>query len=234
MPPYKLPHQFDETGKPICGAKTKSGTCCKIPPMPNGRCRIHGGSTPVGMVHHNYTDGKYSSILPRRLLAKYNEAVEDPNLLAMNQEIALIDARMSDLLSRVDTGESGQLWGMIRSVLSQVQATDGVEHLVALDQLSQLINHGITDYAAWHGIQELVEQRRKLVESERKRLIDLNQTITAEKAIAMITFILETIKKHEKDTKILQAISYDLRNILGDAPSSPFSRLEPAPIRQEA
>src|SRR5690349_19570306 len=28
---------------PRCGAKTRRGTPCQCPAMPNGRCRIHGG-----------------------------------------------------------------------------------------------------------------------------------------------------------------------------------------------
>lgn len=29
-----------------CGAKTRSGKPCRTPPMPNGRCRMHGGPSP--------------------------------------------------------------------------------------------------------------------------------------------------------------------------------------------
>ena len=29
-----------------CGARTRSGTECKSPAMPNGRCRMHGGTSP--------------------------------------------------------------------------------------------------------------------------------------------------------------------------------------------
>jgi ribosomal protein L32 len=28
-----------------CGAQTRSGTGCKSPAMPNGRCRLHGGKS---------------------------------------------------------------------------------------------------------------------------------------------------------------------------------------------
>jgi hypothetical protein len=34
------PHAF-----PICGARTREGHPCKNPPMPNGRCRMHGGKS---------------------------------------------------------------------------------------------------------------------------------------------------------------------------------------------
>ncbi|MBK7284931.1 MAG: hypothetical protein IPI83_11615 [Sphingomonadales bacterium] len=29
-----------------CGAKTRSGNPCRSPAMANGRCRMHGGSSP--------------------------------------------------------------------------------------------------------------------------------------------------------------------------------------------
>ena len=31
-----------------CGAKTRGGTPCRTPPMPNGRCRMHGGTSLAG------------------------------------------------------------------------------------------------------------------------------------------------------------------------------------------
>lgn len=53
----------DDNGKPICGAKTRSGGVCRINPMANGRCRFHGGlstGAPVGnqnaLKHGLYSD----------------------------------------------------------------------------------------------------------------------------------------------------------------------------------
>src|SRR5438445_11854278 len=31
---------------PRCGARTRSGSRCQSPAMPNGRCRMHGGMSP--------------------------------------------------------------------------------------------------------------------------------------------------------------------------------------------
>jgi hypothetical protein len=33
----------DFSHAPRCGAKTRRGTVCQCPAMPNGRCRLHGG-----------------------------------------------------------------------------------------------------------------------------------------------------------------------------------------------
>ena len=43
-----------------CGAKTRSGAPCRSKTMPNGRCRMHGGSTPTtntnAVKHGFYSD----------------------------------------------------------------------------------------------------------------------------------------------------------------------------------
>ncbi|WFU44981.1 HGGxSTG domain-containing protein [Bradyrhizobium sp. CB82] len=31
---------------PRCGARTRNGSPCQSPAMPNGRCRMHGGPSP--------------------------------------------------------------------------------------------------------------------------------------------------------------------------------------------
>lgn len=31
---------------PRCGARTRAATACLSPAMPNGRCRMHGGTSP--------------------------------------------------------------------------------------------------------------------------------------------------------------------------------------------
>jgi len=35
-----------------CGAKTRSGRPCRTPGMPNGRCRMHGGTSPGRPIIH--------------------------------------------------------------------------------------------------------------------------------------------------------------------------------------
>ena len=49
---------------PRCGAKTRSGSPCQSPAMPNGRCRMHGGSslgTPKGKRNGSYRHGRFTN-----------------------------------------------------------------------------------------------------------------------------------------------------------------------------
>ena len=59
---------------PRCGARTRSGSRCRSPAMPNGRCRMHGGMFPGApkgnknaLKHGHYTA---KAIANRREIAK--------------------------------------------------------------------------------------------------------------------------------------------------------------------
>ncbi len=61
---------------PRCGAKTRGGRPCEGPATPNGRCRMHGGSSPgapKGKANGNYRHGRYTSeaIAQRRQLMEW-------------------------------------------------------------------------------------------------------------------------------------------------------------------
>lgn len=71
-----------------CGAKTRRGTPCQAPAMPNGRCRLHGGlspGAPTGERNGNYRHGRYSkATLATRRAARRDLA----NLRALIRELS--------------------------------------------------------------------------------------------------------------------------------------------------
>lgn len=196
-----------------CGAKTRSGAPCKSPAMENGRCRMHGGKHPGGIAHYNYKEGKYSKHLPQRMREAYQEAVDDPQLLEQREQIAILDARLLDLLSRVDTGESGALWQRLQDarieLLAAKQGGDATGQVVALNRILDLIRQGHADYRAWGELQTVLEQRKRLIESERKRLVEMQQMVTSQQAMGLISAILESVKRNVTDRAALAAIQTD-------------------------
>jgi hypothetical protein len=176
-----------------------------------------------GPAHPNFTTGKYSKLLPSRLLAKYRQAEKDPDLTSLRSELALVDARLADLLSRVDTGESGALWQAVLKAHREFRRYKTTGDLAgmreALTELESRIDAGVLDYQAWAEIQELIETRRKLAESESRRLATLQQTITAEQAMLLMGVIVEMITRHISDRQVLSNIATDLQRLgyVGDA-----------------
>src|SRR5262249_52499599 len=99
-----------------CRAKSKrSQERCKRWATPGREvCRMHGGRTLIGLAAPRLKTGRYSKFLPIRLAADYERAAHDPELLSLRHELAVVEARIIDLLGRVDTGEAGGLWHRAR------------------------------------------------------------------------------------------------------------------------
>lgn len=192
-----------------CQAKAKStGRQCNRSAV-NGKrvCTVHGGLTPGGIASPHFKDGRYSKSIPARLADKYQSALKDPQLLELKNEIALTDARLEDLLSRVDTGESGALWLAVQQTWREYKTGTPAEKVKAAVLLDRLIEDALQDYQAWREIQEVLEQRRRLVESERKRLVEMQQYITSQQAMTLVAAMIGIIKENVTDRNTLQNIS---------------------------
>jgi hypothetical protein len=84
-----------------CGAKTRSGTPCKRAPMPNGRCKLHGGMA----TGRPLTTGRYSLKHRASLAEKMQAFRADPQPGDLADELALMRALLADYLERFPTGQ---------------------------------------------------------------------------------------------------------------------------------
>lgn len=205
---------------PQCQAKAKrTGEQCQRAAVAGKRvCTVHGGLTPGGIASPNFKTGRYSKYLPDKLAGRYETAVNDPGLLELNHEIALLDSRLSSLLERIDTGETGLLWQNLSKLWAEltiaIKQQDKAKQQDTAVKLDTLIKQGHDDYQAWNEIQNTIEQRRKLVESERKRLVEAQQYVTAVQAMTMIGNVLAIIKDNVTDRNTLQAISQGINQLV--------------------
>ena len=213
------PMQDEQPMQKTCGAKTRSGGVCKNAPMPNGRCRMHGGANPRGLAHHSTKHGRYSKDLPTRLAGRFEEAINDSELGTLKSEIALLDTRIGEMLSNIDTEQYGDIWKQtsdsFHNLKAAVNSKDGSMMLAALNDMDAAIKRGYSDMSTWDNIIKVIEQRRKLTDSERKRLVDLQQMITAEQSMLLITTLMRAVKTHVTDKRVLSAIANEIRVVTG-------------------
>ncbi len=205
-------------GTPICGAIKKNGKGrCHGKPMDNGRCRMHGGPTPIGLASPHIRHGRYSRSLPERLAASFEEAIADPEILNLQSEIGLVNARLQELLERLSTGESGALWRAVQVAYQRIrtarEADDPAEMTKALNTLGELIEVGMNDQAIWSEVHGTLEARRKLVETEQKRLVAMKNIVTAEQAMSLVTATVGILRKYVTDPRSLMAASQELADI---------------------
>jgi hypothetical protein len=207
-----------------CCARTKSAAraglvrYCTRDPMPNGRCHKHGGKTPAGIAAPSFKHGRYSENLPARLAERYAEAQEDPTLLSYRDDVALVDARIADLLSRVDTGESGATWAGIRKLWAdfrRYRAAGDVRNMQqTLEQLDEPLGKGVADHAAWAEVGTLLDRRARLVEAERRRLEQMQQVMTVEEAMGLLGTVLDVIRRNVSDRATLDRIGAELSGLV--------------------
>jgi len=157
--------------------------------------------------------------MPERLAARYQEAAADPELLALRDDIALMDALLGDTIVKLDEGGSrahfvamGQKWAEYQRYQKQ---NDDPKAKAALWELGNLITDGLRDFTLLDDIARLIEQRRKLSESERKRLIEMRQIITTEQAVSVFSAITDIILRNVTDRDARARISTELSYLAG-------------------
>lgn len=203
----------------LCGAKAKStGEPCQQPAGPNGRCRYHGGKSLKGAAHPNLKTGRWSKDVPTRIAARLEEALNDPDLLSLNDEIRLNDARIGELVAALDTGETGRIWKALRRQVALLQLANREKDLAAagaaISEIVRLTEAGDAEQEVWRSLDRAFDTRRRLVESERKRLVEMNQVISTEQAFLLVARVLGAVKQHVTDPIAYRAIAAELNAAL--------------------
>lgn len=109
-----------------CGAKTRNGGTCKNAPMPNGRCRMHGGKAGRPITH-----GRYSERIPKHIEELANN-LKTGDQLDIFDELALQRALFTNYLSRFKEGINPTLADLdyLNGWLSEITRT--VERIVKI------------------------------------------------------------------------------------------------------
>jgi len=199
-----------------CTATSKrSGEQCRDHAM-KGRdvCYHHGGKSPRGIASATFKTGGYSIDLPTRLQTRYEHSANDPQLLDLTADLALNRAFMQDALSGLDSGESGRLWKALHATWDDLQAAnrakDGDAAKQALNEIGSLIKHGYGASTARDEAVDLSERRRKLVESEQKRRVAMQDMVTTGQVMLFIAQLQQAVQRHVHDADTLAAIADEL------------------------
>jgi len=80
--------------------------------------------------------------------------------------------------------------------------------------LGRLIRRGGQDDAVWDEISELLEQRRRLVDSERRRLVEMRQMITVEQLLALLAQTQQVILEHVSDRQVRARLSAEFKRLV--------------------
>jgi len=176
-------------------------------------CYHHGGRTPKGIASPNFKTGRYTPYLVPDLAKRFAVFEKDDELLSLQSEIALIDVLLSENLSALQTGESGEFWDAALQQVIDARKSYKSENYAglekALDELEALCDHRRLHFAAEKEIREKMELRRKLTESRRKHLIEAEHVVTTEEAMVLVSGLLDSVRRNVTDPNTLTSIQAD-------------------------
>ena len=115
--------------------------------MANGRCLNHGGKSLSGIASPSYKHGRYSTALPTGLIPRFEASMADPDLLDQRAELALLDARIEELLGLMQANGETARWSDAKAGYQRIQVASHARRPVAaaaaLTELGALLDRGV-------------------------------------------------------------------------------------------
>jgi len=184
-------------------------------------CYHHGGKSLSGIASPSFKHGKYSRYMPKQLAPVFEAVMKDPELLALNTDIASHEARIDQLFQSIEGGNPGKLWAEamdewmgLWEATAREDAKDIMKHR---NQLDSLLRGGSGDVEVWDLIFAASEQKRKLVETETKRREKMREYVRAEEAAYYYRALALAVKAKVDDPDTLSAIADEFIRIAGMA-----------------
>lgn len=214
--------------QPFCGQaggrRADGWPCESVYVKGNGLCKMHGGNVRKGVLSGPWKHGRdsaFAKILPARFRAAYEASLNDDDLLSLRSEIALADVRTYEILESLSSGESGEAWKKTLRFSKEIERETKKEEpdLEAIRALAgdlvAVASSGADDVAKWREVREQTDHRRKLAESERARLKELQSTINAEEALTIVARLVDIVMRYVTDNAVRADMLYEIEALVG-------------------
>lgn len=173
----------------------------------------------MGAAHPGYKHGRYSRNLPDRLQGHFLDYLTDPNKLALDSEIALLQTRITELITKLDVEGSAQAWAKAKQVKNDMlfanRRRDAMAFSEKLQELSNLLDKGVEDFQSWEQIGHFIDRLRKVQEAEVKRIQAAQETMSHQEAMAFLTAIAGILRREIKDPQTLTRLTNEFAKLSG-------------------
>ena len=220
--PYELHHRCQSLSKQTRKQCGRAATVGKF------TCKFHGGSPlqPTGVEHKGYKNGHYATAaLPRRLESRLAAAAVDPATLTTNRELAIVTARLSELLEKLTESDNEQKWKDASLAFAEYRAAveagepDGDVARENVTALMHYFQSGQDEWSTWRSIYEVMHVKTKLADSLTRRMSAANQMYSHSEISALLVSILHTIDTLVDDPETRNRINTSIHktiNLSGD------------------
>lgn len=162
-------------------------------------------------------------VLPKDLAQKYELILSDPALVELKTDIAFTESRIQTVTSQIAEIKEGR--GILRVIKKIIDSTaqdlkhGRVSPMTALESIKILVNKQWSTHLLWEEVYALTEQKRKLVETESKRMKDLDAYLTPEQAFGIVSSLVAIANDYvslDKREEFQERVAKALRIARGD------------------
>lgn len=204
--------------KVLCKGTNSQGEPCGNTALKGSHfCKSHGGNALKGPEHPKFIHGKYSRYLRRDILDAYLRFREQEDMYTQVEEIALLDARISLLVEGLDNKDGLRLFDNLADIMldmqEMVKTEEEIKHKdmqMVADRLSSVVSEAKSERRRWQEVYDVMDIRRKLIESDRKRMLEQQEYLTKQQALMMITSVMSIIHNNIEDAAALRTIRAQL------------------------
>lgn len=164
--------------------------------------------------------GKSINRVPLR--ERYEEQLIAPDLLSLRDENALLISRLNDLLSRLDEKaiDFAAMLALHQELETYIKLGDLALIQTVSSQMSELINKGLAEAEIFREVYQIVEHRRKLVETEMKTIHTIGSMLSAEQFMTLLSKVVAALTLHVSDKTQLAAVHGEINRLLDLVPTS--------------
>jgi hypothetical protein len=203
---------------PRCTARKKNGEPCKALAIGGTtKCHYHGGKSLSGIASPSFRHGRYSKSLPGGLRQLAERAASDPRLTELTDEIAIVQARLHQLLSRADESANPrtitEAW---RAMKGAMDAKDTAGFHAAASRMDAALSAANRDADLWQEIDRTLSRLAHLVKTETARRIETEAYIPVAHAARFAHAVLVAVLNHEPDLGIRARIQDDIARAIGE------------------
>lgn len=167
---------------------------------------MHNGFPATGPANGNWKGGHRSRLLqalPTQLMTEAAlDVVNNPARIELTEHLGVLNAMLIDSLGRWDTG-SGKLFRQIRDewerFTAQIKRGPRADQAVLTQcttNIARMLDEGVADQTARDESRSIIQDIRRVSETERKRLIDAQQMMSNDAvAVLMAEVIRATLEE---------------------------------------
>lgn len=160
---------------------------------------------------------RYAKTIPSTLREAYGRALADSTLLEQRHEIALVQARMEQQLEAIEKTPMSldAINKALDVLLEALEQKDTAMVQVSIRDMRKAVGTAMAHRAMWSEVRGLVQERRVLVESERKRQVEDRQMVAVDSLMALMARIRDLIIQNVEDPAARSRVAVGVRELLG-------------------